>query len=67
TTIIGKGGLSSKVANSFASRCFYLAFPGGCGILAKDRIEGVLDVYTRSSASQKQFGSFKCETSAHCW
>lgn len=45
TGIIGKGGLSSKVANSFASRCFYLAFPGGCGILAEDRIEGVLDVY----------------------
>ena len=25
TTIIGKGGLSSEVANSFASQCFYLA------------------------------------------
>jgi fumarate hydratase subunit beta len=45
TTIIGKGGMSSEVANSFSNRCFYLAFPGGCGILAKDRIEEVLDVY----------------------
>src|SRR5674536_314740 len=45
TTIIGKGGMSSEVANSFSNRCFYLAFPGGCGILAKDRIEKVLDVY----------------------
>jgi fumarate hydratase subunit beta len=45
TAIIGKGGMSSEVANSLTSRCFYLAFPGGCGILAKERIEEVLDVY----------------------
>jgi len=45
TTIIGKGGMSAEVVLSFANRCFYLAFPGGCGILAKERIEEVLDVY----------------------
>jgi fumarate hydratase subunit beta len=45
TAIIGKGGMSSEVVRSLAGRCFYLAFPGGCGILAKERIEKVLDVY----------------------
>jgi fumarate hydratase subunit beta len=45
TAIIGKGGMSSEVVRSFADRCFYLAFPGGCGILATERIEKVLDVY----------------------
>lgn len=47
TTIIGKGGMSSEVILSFASRCLYLAFSRGCGILAKDRIEEVLDVLLR--------------------
>ncbi len=45
TAIIGKGGMSSEVVRSLVDRCFYLAFPGGCGILAKERIEKVLDVY----------------------
>jgi len=45
TAIIGKGGMSSEVVRSLAGRCFYLAFPGGCGVLAKERIEEVLDVY----------------------
>ncbi len=45
TAIIGKGGMSSEVIRSLTDRCFYLAFPGGCGILAKERIEEVLDVY----------------------
>jgi fumarate hydratase subunit beta len=45
TAIIGKGGMSSEVVRALAGRCFYLAFPGGCGILAKERIEEVLDVY----------------------
>jgi fumarate hydratase subunit beta len=45
TAIIGKGGMSSEVIRALTDRCFYLAFPGGCGILAKERIEEVLDVY----------------------
>jgi len=45
TAIIGKGGMSAEVAHSMTGRCFYLAFPGGCGILARERIEEVLDVY----------------------
>jgi fumarate hydratase subunit beta len=45
TAIIGKGGMSAEVAHSMTGRCFYLAFPGGCGILARERIEKVLDVY----------------------
>jgi fumarate hydratase subunit beta len=45
TAIIGKGGMSREVAHSLTGRCFYLAFPGGCGILARERIEEVLDVY----------------------
>ena len=35
TAIIGKGGMSLDVARSFAGRSFYLAFTGGCGILAQ--------------------------------
>jgi fumarate hydratase subunit beta len=45
TAIIGKGGMSAEVARSLADRSFYLAFPGGCGILARQKIEEVLDVY----------------------
>jgi fumarate hydratase subunit beta len=45
TAIIGKGGMSPDVARSFAGRCFYLAFTGGCGILAREKIVEVLDVY----------------------
>ena len=45
TAIIGKGGMSLDVARSFAGRCFYLAFTGGCGILAQEKIVEILDVY----------------------
>ena len=45
TAIIGKGGMSLDVARSFAGRCVYLAFTGGCAILALEKIVEVLDVY----------------------
>jgi len=45
TAIIGKGGKSLDVARSFAGRCFYLAFTGGFGILAQEKIVEILDVY----------------------
>jgi fumarate hydratase subunit beta len=45
TAIIGKGGMSPDVARSFVGRCFYLAFTGGCGVLAREKIVRVLDVY----------------------
>jgi fumarate hydratase subunit beta len=45
TTIIGKGGMSAEVARSLVDHSFYLAFPGGCGILARQKIEAILDVY----------------------
>jgi fumarate hydratase subunit beta len=45
TAIIGKGGMSLDVARSLAGRCFYLAFTGGCAILAQEKIVEVLDVY----------------------
>jgi len=37
TAIIGKGGKSLDVARSFAGRCFYLAFTGGCRTLAQEK------------------------------
>ena len=45
TVIIGKGGMSQEVARSFAGRYIYLAFTGGCGMLAREKIVKVLDVY----------------------
>ncbi len=45
TAIIGKGGMSAQAAQSLKGRCVYLAFTGGCGVLAKERILDVAGVY----------------------
>ncbi len=45
TAIIGKGGMSMRAAESLRGRCVYLAFTGGCGALAKERITNVAGVY----------------------
>ncbi len=45
TAIIGKGGMSMRAAESLRGRCVYLAFTGGCGVLAKEQITKVAGVY----------------------
>ncbi len=45
TSIIGKGGMSARAARSLRGRCIYLAFTGGCGVLAKERITDIAGVF----------------------
>ncbi|MEM3402725.1 MAG: FumA C-terminus/TtdB family hydratase beta subunit [Candidatus Hadarchaeales archaeon] len=40
--IVGKGGVGEEVAKKMKELgCIYLAFPGGAGVLAAEKIEGV--------------------------
>lgn len=44
--IIGKGGMGSESLEAFSKhRCVYLAFTGGCGVLAAQRIKEVKEVH----------------------
>ncbi len=43
--IIGKGGMSEEVMKYLSGRGVYLAFPGGAGALAAEKIEKVEKVY----------------------
>ncbi len=43
--IIGKGGMGEEVRRALMGKGVYLAFPGGAGALAADRIENVEKVY----------------------
>ncbi|MBC7114101.1 MAG: fumarate hydratase C-terminal domain-containing protein [Archaeoglobi archaeon] len=43
--LIGKGGMSSGVRERLRGRGIYLAYPGGAGVLASERILEVKDVY----------------------
>jgi len=41
--VIGKGGM--PITDAMRDRCVYLAYTGGCAVVAADRIDSVLDVY----------------------
>ncbi len=44
--VVGKGGVRRKTAEAMREmRCVYLAFPGGCGALAAQRVKGVKRIY----------------------
>ena len=44
--IIGKGGMGEKTLKALKKySCVYLAYPGGAGALAADKVEKVEDVY----------------------
>ncbi|MEA1943794.1 MAG: FumA C-terminus/TtdB family hydratase beta subunit [Euryarchaeota archaeon] len=40
--VIGKGGMS--ITDAMRDRCVYLAYTGGCAVVAADHIDSVLDV-----------------------
>lgn len=45
TAFIGKGGMSSEVTEAMKGKALYLAFTGGAGALAAERIKAVKNIY----------------------